>query len=144
HIGHYLGVLFRVLPACYEVFADAVEAAWGERIEPANVLRFGTWVGGGMDGNPNVGADTIEAALAAQRGQVLEHYRRELEALAGVLTGTRDGVGSDRAVEDGLACSRQAMPEAASGRRARREDTAYCQLLPLTAARLAATGSVGD
>ncbi|MGO1893740.1 MAG: phosphoenolpyruvate carboxylase, partial [Luteimonas sp.] len=72
HIGHYLGVLFRVLPAFYEVFADAVQAAWGERVELPNVLRFGTWVGGDMDGNPNVGADTIQAALAAQRGQVLE------------------------------------------------------------------------
>jgi phosphoenolpyruvate carboxylase len=31
------------------------------------VLRFGTWVGGDMDGNPNVGAGTITATLAAQR-----------------------------------------------------------------------------
>src|SRR5690625_526011 len=70
HIGHYLGnVLFRVLPAFYEVFAEAIEAAWGERVELPNVLRFGTWVGGHMDGNPNVGAETIEAALAAQRAQ---------------------------------------------------------------------------
>ena len=144
HIGHYLGVLFRVLPAFYEVFADAVEAAWGERIEPANVLRFGTWVGGDMDGNPNVGAGTIEAALAAQRGQVLEHYRRELDALAGVLTQTRDRAGIDQAVEDRLAHYRQAMPEAAARLRARREDMPYCQLLQLMAARLEATGAVGD
>src|SRR5699024_12221712 len=103
HIGHYLGVLFRVLPAFYEVFADAVQAAWGERVELPNVLRFGTWVGGDMDGNPNVGADTIEAALAAQRAQVLEHYRQELEALAKVLTQTRGRAGVDQAVEDRLA-----------------------------------------
>lgn len=141
HIGHYLGVLFRVLPAFYEVFADAVEAAWGERIEPANVLRFGTWVGGDMDGNPNVGADTIEAALAAQREQVLGHYRQELEALAAVLTQTRDRAGIDQAVEERLARYREAMPEAASRLRARREDMPYCQLLQLMGARLEATGA---
>src|SRR5690606_9122439 len=141
HIGHYLGVLFRVLPAFYEVFAEAVESAWGERVEPANVLRFGTWVGGDMDGNPNVGAGTIEAALAAQRAQVLGHYRGELDALARVLTQTRDRAGIDPAVEDRLAHYRQAMPEAAWRLRARREDMTYCQLLQLMAARLDATGS---
>src|SRR5690606_6789975 len=99
HIGHYLGVLFRVLPAFYEVFADAVEAAWGERIGMPDVLRFGTWVGGDMDGNPKVGAATIEAALAAQRAQVLEQYRDELRALGQVLTQTRDRAGVDAAVE---------------------------------------------
>ncbi|MGO1720055.1 MAG: phosphoenolpyruvate carboxylase, partial [Luteimonas sp.] len=148
HIGHYLGVLFRVLPAFYEVFADAVQAAWGERVELPNVLRFGTWVGGDMDGNPNVGADTIQAALAAQRGQVLEHYRQELEALAKVLTQTRGRAGVDQAVEDRLAQYRQAMPDAASRLRARREDMPYCQLLQLISARLAAAdgdaGATGE
>ena len=144
HIGHYLGVLFRVLPAFYEVFADAVEAAWGQRVELANVLRFGTWVGGDMDGNPNVGADTIEAALAAQRGQVLGHYRQELDALAKVLTQTRGRAGIDQAVEERLEQYRQTMPEAAARLRARREDMPYCQLLQLMSARLAATDAGGD
>ncbi|MEN1929805.1 phosphoenolpyruvate carboxylase [Luteimonas sp. MJ250] len=140
HIGHYLGsVLFRVLPAFYEVFADAVEAAWGKRIELPNVLRFGTWVGGDMDGNPNVGAATIEAALAAQRAQVLEQYRDELRALGQVLTQTRDRAGVDAAVEARLAEYRALMPGAASKLRARQADMPYRQLMELMSARLAAT-----
>ncbi|MFZ7096138.1 phosphoenolpyruvate carboxylase [Luteimonas dalianensis] len=136
HIGHYLGVLFRVLPAFYQVFGDAVERAWGERIRLPNVLRFGTWVGGDMDGNPNVGADTIEAALAAQRAQVLAQYRDELRGLGRVLTQTRDRAGVSSDVEERLAAYRDAMPEAAAALRARQEDMPYRQLLVLMSARL--------
>ena len=144
HIGHYLGVLFRVLPAFYEVFADAVEAAWGERIAPPDVLRFGTWVGGDMDGNPNVGAATIEAALAAQRAQVLGQYREELRALGQVLTQTRDRAVVDAAVEQRLAEYREAMPDAAAKLRARQADMPYRQLMELMAARLEATSAEGQ
>ena len=143
HIGHYLGVLFRVLPAFYEVFADAVESAWGERIELPDVLRFGTWVGGDMDGNPNVGAATIEAALAAQRAQVLGQYRDELGALGQVLTQTRDRAAVDAAVEARLAEYRERMPEAAARLRARQADMPYRQLMELMAARLEATAEEG-
>src|SRR5690606_20997580 len=140
HIGHYLAVLFRVLPAFYEVFADAVEVTWGRRIALPQMLRFGTWVGGDMDGNPNVGAATIEAALAAQRAQVLAQYRDELEALAQVLTQTRDRAGIDAAVEERLAHYRALLPDAAARLRARQADMPYRQLLELMSARLAATG----
>ncbi|NLB56995.1 MAG: phosphoenolpyruvate carboxylase, partial [Gammaproteobacteria bacterium] len=136
HIGHYLGVLFRVLPAFYQVFGDAVEAAWGERIKLPNVLRFGTWVGGDMDGNPNVGADTIEAALTAQRAQVLAQYRDELRALGRVLPQPRDRAGISGDVEERLAAYRDAMPGAAAALRARQEDMPYRQLLELMSARL--------
>ncbi|WP_132998790.1 phosphoenolpyruvate carboxylase [Luteimonas arsenica] len=143
HIGHYLGVLFRVLPAFYEVFADAVEAAWGERVELPDMLRFGTWVGGDMDGNPNVGAATIEAALAAQRAQVLGHYRAEVAALGQVLTQTVDRAGVDAAILERLASYKAAMPEAAAQLRARQADMPYRQLLELMSARLLATAGEG-
>ncbi|MBB1473055.1 phosphoenolpyruvate carboxylase [Luteimonas sp. MC1782] len=141
HIGHYLGVLFRVLPAFYEVFADAVDAIWGERIALPNVLRFGTWVGGDMDGNPNVGADTIEAALAAQRAQVLGQYRAELAALGQVLTQSRGRAGVDDAVNARLAAYKALMPKAAARLRARQADMPYRQLMELMSARLAATAA---
>ena len=57
---------------------------YGQRIALPSVLRFGTWVGGDMDGNPNVGATTIRDALAAQRALALSCYQSDLRALPGV------------------------------------------------------------
>src|SRR5690606_34610013 len=89
HAGFYLAtVLFRALPAFHEGFADAVEAVYGDRIDNPDVGHFGTWVGGDMDGNPNVGAGTMREALQAQRALALAQYRRDVRALGAVLTQT--------------------------------------------------------
>jgi phosphoenolpyruvate carboxylase len=144
HIGFYLAnVLFRVLPVFYEAFGDAVEAVYGERIELPQLVRFGTWVGGDMDGNPNVGAATIEAALAAQRVQALANYRADLAALGAALSQTPDRAGIDDAVHERLAEYKQLLPEAAARLRARQSDMPYRQLLELMSARLAAAGAAG-
>jgi phosphoenolpyruvate carboxylase len=48
-------------------------------------LRFGTWIGGDQDGNPNAGPDTIAEALDRARELVLQRYRAEVRELASVL-----------------------------------------------------------
>src|SRR5439155_6225835 len=45
-------------------------------------LRFGTWIGGDADGNPNAGADTIHLALEGARTLLRNRYRDEVRALA--------------------------------------------------------------
>ena len=44
-------------------------------------LRFGTWIGGDMDGNPNAGADTIEDALERARTLARDLFRAEIRKL---------------------------------------------------------------
>jgi phosphoenolpyruvate carboxylase len=45
-------------------------------------LRWGSWIGGDADGNPNAGADTIREALERARRLLRLRYRDEVRALA--------------------------------------------------------------
>ena len=140
HIGFYLSnVLFRVLPVFYESFGDAVEAVYGERITLPPVLRFGTWVGGDMDGNPNVGAATIRDALAAQRHQALLGYHADLRLLGDILTQSEGRAGCDAAIHARAEAWRRLLPEGAVSSRPRLADMPYRQLLYAMRARLEAT-----
>jgi phosphoenolpyruvate carboxylase len=147
HIGFYLNnVLFRALPVYYEAFAEAIETVYGDdpdyrRIELPPVLRFGTWVGGDMDGNPNVGAATIRAALSAQRASVLANYRADLQALGEVLTQSRSRIGVDADIEARIATYTAMLPQVAARLSPRLADMPYRQLLNLMRARLFATES---
>jgi phosphoenolpyruvate carboxylase len=79
HVAFYLAdVLYRVLPVYYEDLNDAFATQFGDAGELPTVLRFASWVGGDMDGNPNVGADTIAAALATQRSLIIARYRKDI------------------------------------------------------------------
>ncbi|MFC0679511.1 phosphoenolpyruvate carboxylase [Lysobacter korlensis] len=144
HVSFYLtDVLYRVLP----VFCEALEGALREHVPAAvpdgdrdavcNVLGFGTWVGGDMDGNPNVGADTIEATLAAQRARVLRAYRRDVESLARMLTQSPDRVVVDAAVSERIAQHHRLLPDAPV--RARDADMPYRTLLTLVQQRIDGT-----
>ena len=140
HVGFYLSdVLYRVLPVFYEMFEEALREAYGDTPALPDVLGFGTWVGGDMDGNPNVGADTIAATLAGQRALVLRAYRRELDSLGELLSQSDTRVGIDEAVLARVEDYRYLLPKAAAALKPRHADMPYRNLLSLMSARLQAT-----
>lgn len=144
HVGYYLAnMLYRVVPVYYEAFAEAVEAVYGRRITLPQVLRFGTWVGGDMDGNPNVNADTIRAALDAQRAQAIAQYRADLRALGNMLTQSLGRVEVDAAVVARTDAYIAQLPQAARRLRPRLADMPYRRLIDMMKARLALTAE-GD
>src|SRR5256885_13025580 len=77
-------VVYRIVPPFYEELEQTVRKTYDIAVPPPAraVLRFGSWVGGDMDGNPNVGADTLRAAFARQRELLLARYRQETADLA--------------------------------------------------------------
>src|SRR5690606_29541612 len=140
HVGFYLTeVLYRVMPAFYETLEHAIGETFGVAAELPRVLRFGTWVGGDMDGNPNVDATTIRNTLDAQRRAILGKYAGELQQLASVLTQTTGVAGVDPQVIDRVEQYRALLPEAAAASRPRHADMPYRLLLELVRARLQAT-----
>ena len=85
HVLFYLSqVVYPVVPAVFSALEEAASEVYGVDFSlPSSVrlLRFGSWVGGDMDGNPNVGPDTIAHTLTRQREIVIECYRVDVRAL---------------------------------------------------------------
>jgi len=77
--------LFQATTETYRNLALAVRDVYGEEearnIRLPGVIRFGSWIGGDRDGNPNVKAETTALALRLQARCVLEEYVRRLDAL---------------------------------------------------------------
>ncbi|MGJ4802967.1 phosphoenolpyruvate carboxylase [Luteimonas sp. SDU82] len=145
HVGYYLAhMLYRIVPVYYEAFADAIEAVYGRRIALPQVLRFGTWVGGDMDGNPNVNASTVRAALDAQRAQAIDRYRADLRGLSNLLTQSLGRVDVDPAVSARADEYIALLPQAAAKLRPRLADMPYRRLIDLVKVRLALTAESGD
>lgn len=139
NVGFYLtDVLYRVVPVFYEVFADAIGEGPGGFDLPT-LLRFGNWVGGDMDGNPNVGAETIAATLATQRRQVLALYRSEVYQLGRLLSQSLSRIGCSADLLARTDVYRALLPTAAVHLRARHEDMPYRQFLKLVGERLGET-----
>lgn len=140
HVCFYLGqVLYRVLPVVHEEFGRALEQVYGRTPELPALLRFGTWVGGDMDGNPNVGAATIRDTLETQRTLALYQYENEAAELARRLSQSISRIGVDDAVLARLQHYRELLPEAAAGLRPRHLEMPYRCLLLLMVERLKAT-----
>jgi phosphoenolpyruvate carboxylase len=84
HVLFFLtSVIYRVLPLLYHRLRAALASAYGDHAPepPLRMLRFASWVGGDMDGNPRVDADTIRSTLSHHRARALSLYRRELREL---------------------------------------------------------------
>ncbi|MGQ0623018.1 MAG: phosphoenolpyruvate carboxylase [Panacagrimonas sp.] len=139
-IGFYIaGPIYNIVPTFYEALEHAVQAVYGNEVELPRLLRFGSWVGGDMDGNPNVGADTIAATLRSQREAVLDRYVAEVGELARLLSQTLDRVDVASELLRRTAHYRTLLPQAAELIRPRHADMPYRVFLTFVRARLRAT-----
>ncbi|QHT45712.1 phosphoenolpyruvate carboxylase [Halobacillus sp. ACCC02827] len=71
--------LFDVLPEIHQELEARLEEQYpDEEWSVPNFLRFGSWIGGDRDGNPNVTPDITWETLQKQRTLVLKKYRNVL------------------------------------------------------------------
>jgi len=143
HVLFFLtDVIYRVVPVFYEMLEDALRKVFGSLSEGVRIpvlLRFGSWVGGDMDGNPNASSATVRATLVAQRQAILDCYRRELFRLADVLTQCPSRVSVDDAVTKRCDDYGNTFPGVLEAIPPRHRNMPYRILCRLMAARLKAT-----
>src|SRR5450631_778217 len=86
HVLFYLiDILYRVVPLFYEEIEAALAHAYSvpvETLDVPNILRFGSWVGGDMDGNPDVHGKTIRETLQRHQQLIVSTYFSECGQLA--------------------------------------------------------------
>lgn len=90
HVLFYLTeIIYRIVPAFYEEIESALERVFGAvpgSVEIPAILDFGSWVGGDMDGNPDVHAKTIRETLARHQQLIVSTYFEEVQGLAAKLS----------------------------------------------------------
>ncbi len=135
-------VLYRAMPPFYEDIRSALDRIYGEeakQLEIPNIVNFGSWVGGDMDGNPNVNAKTIRATLARQRSLILDLYFNECAAISAKLSQSADCASFGQGMLDKIEEYRGIFPNAYHAVPARHREMPYRVFLRLVQARLQST-----
>ena len=135
-------VLYRAMPPFYEDIENAAIRVYGVEAGKLNVpriVRFASWVGGDMDGNPNVNAKTIRSTMARQRSLILDLYHRECAGLAGKLSQSYSRIVIDPGISEKIDEYRGMFQNAYHAVPARHRDMPYRVLLRLIQERLQAT-----
>ncbi len=82
--------LFQATTQVYRNFERTLEDVYGEEvareIRVPSFLKFGSWIGGDRDGNPNVTPEITILALRRQAQTIIQEYIRRLEGLTGQLS----------------------------------------------------------
>ena len=143
HVLFFLtDVIYRIIPPFYEDIENAARRVFGEEARSLVVpdfLHFASWVGGDMDGNPNVNAKTIRSTLARQRSLILDLYYKECGALSSKLSQSEDRIPVSDAIRDKIEEYRGVFPNAYHAVPARHREMPYRVLLRLIQQRLQAT-----
>ncbi len=94
---------------------DAVLRSIGGSLEGPQVpVRFGSWVGGDRDGNPNVTPETTLQVLAFQRSRALRLLLAEIEELSSELSVSTAVTGITEELQAQLDADRDGFPDVVS------------------------------
>lgn len=136
-------VIYDVIPAFYEAIEESLAVVYGEAAYGTwipEILHFGSWVGGDMDGLPDVHAKTIRESCARHQALIVNRYFLEAQQLAERLSQSgRRTPGVAQAVYDRIEHYRSVVPAARASTPSGHDEMPYRVLLNQIAERLRAT-----
>jgi phosphoenolpyruvate carboxylase len=117
--------------------AERLLAEYRRRLPGAPApLRFGTWIGGDADGNPNAGPDTVAEALERSRRLLRLRYRDEVRALAAAIGVSSRLTPVDDELRESIRRDERELPEYAAAIGDQNEDEPYRRKLSFMWRRL--------
>jgi phosphoenolpyruvate carboxylase len=137
--------LLDITPRIYRTIEDRVRARFGSTWRAPTFLRWGSWVGGDRDGNPNVTASVTRGAFARHRSVVIARYLEDLAALGRSLsvseirTAAADAEPVLAELRQTLEHDRERLPEVAARALPRTQHEPWREKLWYVQARLRAT-----
>ena len=135
-------VIYEVIPAFYEEVEAALLAVFGEAAAAVHVpemLFFGSWVGGDMDGHPDVHAKTIRESCARHHQLIVNRYFLEAQTLAERLSQSSSRVEVSPEIAVRIEQYRSLVPGARTTTPASHDRMPYRVFLGQVAERLRAT-----
>lgn len=133
-------VLYPLIPRLCDAMERAFEKAYGGPCpDPSSMLRFGSWVGADMDGNPHVTPEVAIDTGLAHVLHVLDLHAHAIEDLGGVLSQSTLRVSAARELEASLERDASMMPDLAASLVSKTQHEPYRRKLRFVAERLGAT-----
>jgi phosphoenolpyruvate carboxylase len=143
HVLFYLiDILYRVVPLFYEEIEAALAKAFAvpaESLDVPSILHFGSWVGGDMDGNPDVHGKTIRETLHRHSQVIVSTYFAECGQLAETLSQSANRVGVSAALAARIDSYNAILPGAQALAPARHDRMPYRMYFGQIGERLKAT-----
>jgi phosphoenolpyruvate carboxylase len=142
HAGlvYFGSTLVRVVPQIYRDIEDALAEAFpGHSIAVPPFLRFGSWMGGDRDGNPNVTPQVTAEALRAMADAALRFFDDRLTELAGRISISTWATGPVGLLDPLLEDARGRFPELAASLARLNAAEPYRQALTLMRERVRST-----
>jgi phosphoenolpyruvate carboxylase len=107
-------VLYDLVPRLHRDLRDAFDAVYpGHGLELGRFLRFGSWIGGDRDGNPNVTTEVTERTLREHQQLAIRLLRRSIDRLHAHLS-VSERRGTSEALATRLAELRALVPDEAA------------------------------
>ena len=109
---YYLDDLFRLtIPEVLEDFSREISRL-GIKVSPRDsVLKFGSWIGGDRDGNPNITPEVTKDAIVLQMGHAIRVLNEAMDELRQALSVSTKIAGTSKQLLDSVAKDLENLPE---------------------------------